>query len=55
MKDWLWTQTVILISYIDTVLTEEQIKAHHDFFARRCNVDIWKIYTVNKIEWLIQA
>ena len=23
-------------------MTEEQIKAHHDFFARRYNIDIWK-------------
>ena len=52
MKDWLWTQTVILISYIDTVLTEEQIKAHHDFFARRYNIDIWKIFTKSQQDWV---
>ena len=46
-----------LLIYKDTVLTEEQIKAHHDFFARRYIIDIWKIFTQtsNKIEWLIQA
>ena len=46
-----------LLIYKDTVLTEEQIKAHHDFFARRYIIDIWKIFTQtsNKIKWLIQA
>ena len=36
--------------------SEEQIKAHQDFFARRYNIDTWKIFirTVHKIERLIQ-
>ena len=30
----------ILNIYKDTVLAEEQIKAHNDFFARRYNIDV---------------
>ena len=29
-----------LLPYKDVILTEEQIKAHHDFFGRRYNTDI---------------
>ena len=29
----------IYIIYKDTILTEEQIKALHDFFARRYNIE----------------
>ena len=31
-----------LLIYQDTVLTEKQIKAHYDVFARGYNIDIWK-------------
>ena len=28
-----------LLIYKDTPMTEEQVKAHHDFFIRRYNID----------------
>lgn len=35
-----------LLVYKDTVLTEEQIKAYHDFFIARYNID------TDPVEWL---
>lgn len=35
-----------LLVYKDTVLTEEQIKAYHDFFIGRYNIDS------DPVEWL---
>ena len=39
------------VSFIKKFFTEEQIKAHDDFFARRYNNATWKIFTrtVNKL------
>ena len=44
-EPWAWKRDLLmtlLLIYKDTILTEEQFKAHHDFFARRYNIDIWK-------------
>ena len=38
-------QTVKLLSVTKILFRQKQINAHYDFFARRYNLDIWKIFT----------
>ena len=38
LSHWCYT----LLIYKDTALTEELTKAHHDFFARKYKIDLWK-------------